>query len=129
MNRKTIALAALILAVAVVTPAWASTWRTVASKSVSGGYATTTISATISTPHGIRIRTNNTIAGYVAWSLVCSKGTSATSKSGHYSPSAGIVTHRLTLPFSGHPAKCIVAATAQIHDTGTLRIALQKLVL
>jgi hypothetical protein len=126
---KRATLIAVLLTLAVASAAWASTWRTVAAKSVTGGYATATVSATISTPHGIRVRTNNTISGYVGWSMVCVKGTSSVSKRGEYSPPAGIVTHRLTLPFSGHPAKCIVAATGQIHGTGTLRIALQKLVL
>ena len=78
-----LALALIVPAAGLSSPSSASTWRVVKSKSVSGQFAATGISATIKHPRGIAVRfVGNGVHGFAAW--CCSRGLSVASWSRSY---------------------------------------------
>jgi hypothetical protein len=128
MKRLLIAVLA-VTALALPATAWASYWKNVSAKTVTGFHASASISGTIATPHGIRIRTNDTFTADVFWTLLCRKDTNSVGTRGSYTAPAGFVPHRLTMPFNHHPDTCLVTVHAALRGSGTLRVAIQKLII
>jgi hypothetical protein len=99
MKRKLVTLLAAIAigAIALTAPGFsspssASTWRVVKSKSVSGQFAATGISATIRHPRGIAVRFSGSgVHGFAVWG--CSKGISVASWSRSYGRGLHILGH------------------------------------
>jgi hypothetical protein len=88
--------AALVLATATTpalsSPSSSSTWRVVKSKSVSGQFAATGVSATTRHPRGIAVRfIGSGVQGFAAWG--CSKGISVASWSRSYGRGLHILGH------------------------------------
>lgn len=89
-----------------------------------GDFATCVASGSVNHPSAIYAHVyatpNQSISG--AWSMTCTKGTGAGSKSGSISGTTPVV-KRLRMPYL-HPDSCSVAADAQLSNTGRLHIAL-----
>jgi hypothetical protein len=91
-----------------------------------GDYAICTASGNVNHPHSISVhviaRPGQHVSG--AWSMVCSKGTGAGSKSGNFSGWAGIknnLNHKLRMPYR-RPDSCSVAADAQLAHGGRIHV-------
>lgn len=90
----TVSVASLALAVPMALGAGstAAAWKVVKSKSVSGQFAATGISATVKHPKGIAVRfTGPGASGLAAWG--CSKGISVSSWSRHYGKGLHALAH------------------------------------
>ena len=119
-------LAAAVLAsgaLVAVLPAAADA-RTIGSKSGSGDYAIALASGTANNPHRIRLvvtaSPRQSVSG--SWTMVCSRGLSAGSKSGSFS---GKSTVRRTLKMpSSNPDSCTVSASGQLNGSGRIRVRL-----
>lgn len=113
-------------AVAAAVPAQASTRYSAGSCKAYGQYATCVASHNAWHPSTIRVHvhTNATQWVKVYWSVVCWKGTSAGSASGHFSvyDHAGTtVGHNIWHPYR-YPAGCSVASDAQINHGSYLHL-------
>jgi hypothetical protein len=92
MKFVSITIVALALAAPTALTASTSTWRVVKSKSVSGQFAATGISATIKHPKGIAVSyIGSGVQGTVAWG--CSKGISVSSWSRRYGKGLHVLGH------------------------------------
>lgn len=114
MNKLFAAAVAALVVLAVTASAFASGWRVVKSKSASGDFAATAVSATISRPHAIAVRFKG--SGLAAWA--CTKGFSVSSWSREYG--AGL--HKL--PHVSGKSSCNV--TASVSGEGSVRVQILK---
>jgi hypothetical protein len=98
--------------------------RTIGHASARGDYAAAVASGNISHPHVIKVivrsRPHQRVS--VNWSMTCSKGSGAGSKSGDFHARTR-VKRRLRMPYR-RPDDCSVAASAQLDRGGRLRVKL-----
>lgn len=88
----TLALALIVPGAALSSPSSASTWRVVKSKTVSGQFAATAISATVKHPKGLAVRlTGTSVHGTASWA--CAKGFSVSSWGRSYGRGLHILGH------------------------------------
>ena len=106
----------------------ATTWRTVATKGISGGYTITSLSRTIVKPRAMRAKTVAARAGGSAyWSVACSRGWTIKSRSGHFSIPAGTTTHAIPRLFQSVPDSCdVVLSFDNGLNGGSISLRLQK---
>jgi hypothetical protein len=101
-----------------------TTSRVIGRSSASGDYAVTIASGTTKRPLAIKMRVlarpNQHVS--VNWTLVCTKGFGAGSKSGSFS-SGTPVTRAVRFPMR-HPASCTVSAGAQLKRSGRVTVIL-----
>jgi hypothetical protein len=115
MPRRFLAVAvAALIALALTATAFASGWRVVTSKSASGDFAATAVSATINHPHAIAVRF--TASGMAVWA--CDQGVSVSSWSREYG--AGL--HQL--PHVSGKDSCDV--TASVSGERSVRVQILK---
>jgi hypothetical protein len=105
--------AALLAALAVTAAALASSWHVAASKSASGDFAATAVSATVNHPNRIAVRFAG--SGFAAWA--CSKGYSVSS----YSRNFGSGFHELR-HISGNSCQ----VTASVAGSRRVRVQILK---
>jgi hypothetical protein len=125
MHAKGIAVVA-ILAVVPIGGASAASYKRLGSSKASGDYATTTATGTATRPKAIyvAVATGPRQAVRVEWTMTCSKGASASGKSGHFTTSSS-AKHKIPMPFS-KPTDCIVAAGGQLPGSGKLTISIYQ---
>jgi hypothetical protein len=125
MTMKLSAVAAAF-ALSVVTGASgaSATWKVFASKSASGDFAIALAGGKANHPQrlAVRVRTKPAQRVSVSWTMVCSKGLGAGSKSGQFKAAAPLL-RALKMPMR-HPDDCIVSASAQLDRSGSVRVAL-----
>lgn len=121
--------AALILIVgiaAVAAPASASTFKQIGSKSASGDFATALASGTATNPNGIYVavfaKPRQRVD--VNWTMVCTRGTGAGSKSGDYKTTSS-AKHKLRMP-TAHPDSCTVSAGGSLARGGKITVKLYR---
>jgi hypothetical protein len=88
----------------------------------SGDFATCVTSGSVNHPSSIHVHVSATPAQNVsgAWSIVCTRGSGAGSKSGSFH---GFTTLTRNVPFPmRHPDKCTVSADAQLSRGGGIRV-------
>lgn len=92
--------------------------------SARGDFATCVASGSVNKPMviyaSVYASPNQHVSG--AWSMTCSKGTGAGSKSGTMSGTTPL-RHRLRMPYA-HPDSCSVAADAQLSNRGTINVTI-----
>jgi hypothetical protein len=122
MNRTSAICAAVVAAAVVATAAAAATPRVIGSASAGGDYAIANASGTAKHPHQVYVRVLAKPAQAVrgAWTLVCSKGFGAGTKSGTVTGRAPF-TKPLKLPMKNSD-QCIVSANAQLSRSGTVTV-------
>jgi hypothetical protein len=100
--------------------------RVIGRKSTSGDYAIALASGRARKPTALYMRVlarpNQRIDA--AWTMVCSKGFGAGSKSGRFSASTP-VTRRLRMPMT-RPDDCTVSGSAQLRRSGRVTVLLLK---
>jgi hypothetical protein len=113
----------LIAAAAALVPA-SVVAKTIGSESSSGDYATVVASGSVENPSTIRVRVTASPKQRITgnWTLVCSRGTGAGSKSGKFSGRTTIV-RRMRLPM-GNPDSCTASAGASLDRGGRIRVTL-----
>lgn len=123
MTRIVLVLSAIALFAA---PASAATLKRIASKSASGDYAVVFASGTATKPVAVYVQVLAAPRQPVSvnWSVVCSKGTGAGSKSGDYTTSSSL-RRKVRLPM-GRPDSCTVAAGGQLDEGGRITVRLFK---
>ena len=96
----------------------------IGSASASGDYAIALASGTAENPGTINVRVTASPRQRVSvsWTMVCSKGLGAGSKSGQFSART-TVTRALRKPQS-NPDSCTVSASAQLDNGGRVRVTL-----
>lgn len=99
------------------TAAHAVTWRTVATKKVSG-FSVAASSRTINHPNGMRLRASSNGGSSADWTVACSKGLSIRSKTGTWRPASGIRTHAIPKLFTGSPDSCDVVVVVSTGGGG-----------
>lgn len=117
-----IPVAGVIIAVTGATAAQASTWHGAGTCTAQGQYATCVASGNAYHPRGIAVWVDSGVHQWIKvyWTVVCSKGTSAGSRSGHfsvYTPGTTYISH----PYR-YPDQCTVASSAQISKGNYLKI-------
>jgi len=102
----------------------ASTLRVIGQQTASGDSATALASGTAKHPRAlyVRVRATPSQRVSVSWSMTCSKGLGAGSRSGDFTAYTP-VTRRMPFP-TRKPDSCSVSATAQLDDSGTIKVAL-----
>jgi len=120
---------AAVVAAAVMVPAVAEALpplKRIASSSASGDYAIATASANTKRPSAIYVAVTTTPrqAVDVSWSLVCSRGFNAGSKSGQYTTSS-TKRRKLRLPMS-RVDSCTVSALGQMSAGGKVVVRIFK---
>lgn len=99
-----------------------STTKRVGTCTAKGDYATCVASGNVNKPTAIYAHVlaspNQHVSG--SWSMVCSKGSGAGSKSGSISGTTP-VRHQLTMPYVD-PSSCSVAADAQLSRSGSITV-------
>jgi hypothetical protein len=120
-------LGCLALAVVLVLPASAVTpWRVFKTGRASGDFATTVVGGSVRRPAqlGVRVlaRPNQAITGN--WTMVCSRGFSAGSKSGQFAGRTPI-TRAARFPMR-RPSRCTLSAGAQLARGGRLTVQLLR---
>ena len=120
MKRLISALAVLGLA---AFPAVAAA-RTIGTARASGDFAIALASGHTSHPHTIKVRVTSSPHQRVSvsWTMVCSKGFGAGSKSGDFAART-TVTRTLRMPYR-HPDDCTVSASAQLARGGHVKVTL-----
>jgi hypothetical protein len=118
----TTVLAALSAAFIAVPPAGAVTYHPIASCKAHGQFATCVAAGNANHPHNIyvHVRSYPRQGAYVAWTMVCVKGSGAGSTSGHFSTGTPI-NRRLRKPYY-RPDSCTVSADAQLKHGGHLHL-------
>jgi hypothetical protein len=99
--------------------------RVIGRASASGDYATAVASGSVENPSSIRVRViaSRRQGISVYWSVVCSKGFGAGSKSGQFERRTRRVTRRLRLPMRD-PDDCTVSASGSLDRGGRIRVLL-----
>jgi hypothetical protein len=121
------ALLALGLAAVLVSSISAAVrWKVVASKRASGDFAIALAAGNASHPLVIAVRVfavpNQSVSGN--WTMVCSKGLGAGSKSGRFVGRTPLL--RLTRMPMSRPNNCTASAGAQLSKSGTVRVQILK---
>jgi hypothetical protein len=115
---------AVIVAAACAGAAFAAGGKIIGSSSAAGDYAIAQASGTAKHPHAVLVRVtakpSQRVSG--AWSLVCTKGFGAGTKSGNVKGRAPF-TQPLTLPMRSVDS-CIVSANAQLSGSGRITVQL-----
>jgi hypothetical protein len=100
--------------------------RNIGSSGASGDYAVAVASGTATNPHSLWVKVTSSPHQRVSvsWTVVCSRGFGAGSKSGQFT--ARTTTRRkLRLPMR-HPDNCTASASAQLESgSGHLRVTMQ----
>jgi hypothetical protein len=120
-------LAGLALAAALVLPADAVTpWRVFKTGRASGDFATTVVAGSVRRPAqlGVRVLARPNQAVTANWSMVCSRGFSAGSKSGRFAGRTPI-TRVARFPMR-RPSRCTLSASAQLARGGRLTVQLLR---
>lgn len=124
--RKTIAVLCIAVSGLVVTGVALASLpgKKFAQETASGDYAIAVASGNVDDPAAIYVRVKSrpsqSLSG--AWTVVCSKGTGAGSKSGEIHGTAPL-TRTLRLPM-GNPDSCTASANAQLSDGGFVKVQL-----
>ena len=127
MKLKALVFAVIAILAATSVASGATVWHRLAHKTVSGGFATTVVTATAKKPLalGVKVKSKPSFKMRVDYDVVCTRGTSAATKTGHYtSYGLGTITP-IPHPFI-HPDSCTFSADAQLGGSGTLTIGLFK---
>ena len=115
---------AMFAVLSVAASASSTTSRVIGRSSASGGYAVTIASGSTKHPLTIKVRVlarpNQHVS--VNWTLVCSRGFGAGSKSGSFS-SGTPATRAVRFPMR-HPERCTVRAGAQLKRSGRVTVIL-----
>lgn len=92
----------------------------------SGDYAVTVASGNANHPHAIYVVVGSAPHQHVtgSWANVCSRGFGAGSKSGDFSGRTPLV-RKLRFPMR-RPSSCTASASAQLADSGRIKVALYK---
>jgi hypothetical protein len=116
----------ILLAIVVASPAVAVVYKRIGSKSGSGDFAIALASGTATKPKAVYVAVFATPTQPVSvnWSLVCSKGASAGSKSGDFTTSSS-AKRKLRLSTS-NPDSCTVSASGQLARGGKIVVRLYK---
>jgi hypothetical protein len=129
--RSTAAMALAITAVVALdlaaVPAGAVTpWRVFKTARASGDFATTVVAGNVNRPAqlGVRVLARPNQAVTAHWTMVCSKGFSAGSKSGRFSGRTPI-TRAARFPMT-RPSRCTLSAGAQLNRGGRLTVQLLR---
>lgn len=98
--------------------------KTIAKGHASGDYAVTQAAGTVKRPGTIRVKVTASPRQKVSvsWTMVCTKGTNAGSKSGQFEARTN-VNRALKKPMS-HTDSCTVSANAQLSGSGKVSIAI-----
>jgi hypothetical protein len=100
--------------------------RTVAKGSSSGQYAIASASGTINNPGTIRVEVTSSPSEsvLVSWTMVCSHGLSAGTKSGQFKAHTTVL-RTIPKPME-HPSQCIVSMNAQLQGnaSGVIRVSI-----
>lgn len=127
LRRLPTLLACLALVAVLVLPAGAVTpWRVFKTARASGDFATTVAAGNVNRPAqlGVRVLARPNQAVTAHWTMICSKGVSAGSKSGRFSGRTPI-TRAARFPMS-RPSRCIFSAGAQLARGGRLTVQLLR---
>src|SRR4051794_39586430 len=122
-----------VVALVVLAPAVAVA-KVIGSKSSSGDFAVVVASGHARHPHAMYVRVSTKPSQHAtgSWTVVCSKGTGAGSKSGDFAGS-GSFRRKVRFPNGAesllgqgmrHPSDCTVSAAAQLDDSGKVRVTL-----
>jgi hypothetical protein len=125
VSRVTRRIAVPLIAVAVLAlPAVAFASRVIATKSGQGDHAVAIAGGTAKKPKALYVKITTTPAQHATgnWTLVCSRGTSAGSKSGDFS-GRGTFQRTVKLPIK-HPNTCTVSAAGSLDGSGRIRVTL-----
>jgi hypothetical protein len=121
-----VALLAVALGFAKTIGAAPSALRVIGRKSASGDFAIALASGRATRPTALYMRIlarpNQGVSAH--WTVVCSKGLGAGSKSGSFSAPTP-VTRRLRMPMS-RPSRCFVSGSAQLRRSGRVTVLLLK---
>lgn len=117
-----IPVAGVVVTITGATAAQAATWHGAGTCTALGQYATCVASGNASDPRGIAVYVDSGVHQWVRvyWTVVCTKGTGAGSRSGHFNvktPGTTYISH----PYR-YPDSCTVAADAQISKGNYLKI-------
>ncbi len=125
MTRPTITITALLV-VALAVPASATTYKKIGQKSASGDFAIAIASGTAKHPKGVYVAVFATPKQKVSvnWTLICSKGLGAGSKSGDHETSSN-AKRKMRLPM-GSPDSCTVSAGGSLARGGKIRVVLYQ---
>lgn len=98
--------------------------KRIGSKAARGDYAVVVASGHANHPHSLRVRVTSRPHQHVSgnWTVVCSKGMGAGSKSGNFSGRTRLTRH-VRMPYR-HPSECTLSAAAQLDHGGKLRVTL-----
>ena len=101
-------------------------WHTVGRASAAGDYAIAIASANVRRPVAVAVRVLSRPRQRVSgnWTIVCSKGFGAGSKSGRFSGRTPL-TRLMRLPMR-RPSDCTAAASAQLDRSGSLKVRILK---
>jgi hypothetical protein len=126
MRRRLLALLPILAVAMIVVASSYAANRVIGRASASGDYAIALASGQATKPGAILIRVlarpNQSVSGN--WTMVCSKGFGAGSKSGRFTGRTPI-TRRLRMPTS-RPDDCTVSGTAQLKRSGRVTVLLLK---
>jgi len=96
----------------------------IAQETARGDYAIAVAAGEVGHPTAIYLRVKSRphqkVSG--AWTVVCSKGYGAGSKSGDFSGTTTLV-RKLRMPYK-HPSSCTASASAQLQDGGFIKVQL-----
>ncbi len=114
------------LAIGVAPAATAAVYKRIGSASASGDFAIALASGTAKRPLGVYVSTVATPRQSVSvnWTMVCSKGFGAGSKSGSHTTSSSRK-RKLRLPMS-NPSSCTVSASGSLEDGGKVTVRLYQ---
>lgn len=101
-------------------------YKQIGRESSSGDFATVIASGTAKSPRAIyvAVKTSPRQKADMNWTVVCSKGMGAGSKSGDYSTSSS-AKRKIRLPMS-NPSSCTVSAGGQLSSGGKITVTLYK---
>jgi len=125
VRRPLLALFAILAAMIITAGTYAAT-RVIGRASASGDYAIALADGQATKPRAILIRVlarpNQSVSGN--WTMVCSKGFGAGSKSGRFAARTPL-TRRLRMPMS-RPDDCSVSGSAQLKRSGRITVLLLR---
>jgi hypothetical protein len=123
-STKTIPVVVLLASV-FCSAAVASSEKVVAKRSATGDYAITQVTATVKNPKRIRVRvvTSPSQKASLTWTILCSKGFSASTKDGQLNVTAPY-TKTISHPMLSKASSCIVSANSQLDDSGKVTISI-----
>jgi hypothetical protein len=109
-----------------VTAAAAATFKQIGSKTASGDFAIALASGTAQNPRGVYVavfaKPRQRVE--VDWTMVCSRGTGAGSKSGHYTTTRS-TKRKLRMPMA-NPDSCTASAGGSLSRGGKITVKLYR---